>query len=295
VSPFSIRARTLSGLCVGKALVNDQVVLPVLGGPGFERWRSAVEEVLGPDHPLVQLLILGPKQTLDAREGPIRTFTGATVRDVVEFILGETASMKIPLLAKLVGGDGRLSGYLDLTYVDSFHDGRIWSEGLQQYHGSLWGFIRELLDEDFYECRVDYRPTGVASAPAPHAHLIIRPRPFDEQTLEHAPVSEEAPGLGWDDIRNLVDGAPWHEVLQEEVYAQQLGTSDKDAYSYYNVSSGFTLLGNSEALNLGLGGGILRSHLLVGCHQHPRCPQRTDHGDAGELTEDPGQAVHAAH
>lgn len=131
---------------------------------------------------------------------------------------------------------------------------QVFSDAPRDYEGSILGFIRGLLDLDFYECWVDtvpVEPWELALSPGiPVVHLVVRPKPFDEIGSEWAATAED-PGIGWDSLRTLVEGLEHHEIEPEEVLQEQLGFSDADALSMYVVTGRHDLLGNTATAGLG--------------------------------------------
>jgi hypothetical protein len=190
----------------------------------------------------------GPKASYGGVEVP-GVFTAETVEKVVDFILDEGPSMTLPQLEGIAGG-GTTPGQIiqrNLT-ITVWNDGRIWSEGLNNYQGNLYGFIRNLIDPDFYEFFITSIPVG---DDLPQVELVIRPKPYDDPSMEFAPVREE-PGIRWGDLRTQVDRDPDHVFTEAEVLTEALGVSDTDTFSYYECVSRYDLIGNEQSRLEGL-------------------------------------------
>lgn len=239
---------TMSGTGIGKVLTRDSVIRATLNVADYPAFREKVEAALGANNPVIFDVpgVWGP----ETRDG-VPTFLGQSVQDVVTWLLENAPSMRLPLLAAATGGEGRPSDYFDTSKsVTTWNDGRVWSETLSDYQGTIWGFIKGILDADFYECWVDTMPPPEGSD-FPTPHLVIRPKPFDEPDFEFAPVTEET-GLTWNDLRTFVEGLPYHDIALDEVVQESLGVSDANAYAYFLVTSQYDLIANSEAQSRGL-------------------------------------------
>lgn len=236
---------TISGQCLGKVLVTDNVVQASLAVPDLADFTAKVRAVLGNDTPLLNGLpgVWGPQ----GRDG-VPTFLGRTVKEAVEWVLDNAASMRLPLLAAVTGGSGEPADYMSVDDVVTWHDGRVWSDAASSHQGTIQAFIQSIIDPDFYEFRVDYKPGNGA---LPNCHLIIRPKPYDERGLEWMSVREQS-GSTWEDLTTFVNGRPHHEIGAGEVGNENLGTSDAEAFSYYQVSSRFELLGGDDGFSQGL-------------------------------------------
>ena len=234
------------GRDLGKALVVDNLSPAGLQVPDLVAFQEKVAAALGDDHPLLRILpgVWGPT----TRDG-VPTFTGVGVVEVVEWLLENAASLLIPLFKYSAGGDGLPTNLIDpgLT-VTTWHQDQVFADSLSSYEGSVWGFLQQVIDADFYELWLDFIPSGDAF---PYVVLMVRPKPFDESALERAPVEEET-GLTWDDLRTLVDSEPYLEVDFSEVLSFSLGVSDTDAFSVYMVSAVHELIGNPESQARGL-------------------------------------------
>ncbi len=238
----------IAGMGIGKVLMRDVVIRATLNIHDYPVFREKVEAALGATNPVIFDVagVWGP----ESRDG-VPTFLAQSVADVVKWLLETAPSMRLPLLAAATGGEGRPSDYFDTSKsITTWNDGRVFSETLSDYQGSLWQFIRGILDVDFYECWVDTMPPPDGSD-FPTPHLVIRPKPFDEPEHEFAPVTEET-GLTWSDLRTFVERLPYHDIDLSEVVQESLGVGDQDAYAYYGVTSQHDLIANSEAQSRGL-------------------------------------------
>ena len=238
----------ISGSGIGKVLTRDSVVRATLNVLDYPIFKAKVEAALGAENPLIFDIPgqWGPKD----RDG-IATFLMVDIQDVVDWTLSATASMRLPVLAPATGGDGRPSDYFDTSKsVTTWNKAKVYSDVYTEYQGSIWGFVKGILDADFYECWVDTTPPPLWSD-FPTPHLIIRPKPYDEPAFEFAPVAED-PGITWDSLRTMVDGDPYHDIALDEVVTESLGVSDADAYAWFCVTSQFDLIANTEAQSAGL-------------------------------------------
>lgn len=238
----------ITGSGIGKVLARDSVIRATLNVADYPDFRAKVEAALGENNPVIFDIpgVWGPQ----TRDG-VPTFLGVSVQNVVDWLLANAPSMRLPVLAPATGGTGLPSDYIGTTKsVTTWNDGRVWSETLSDYQGSVWGFIRGILDADFYEAWVDTTPPRDGSE-FPTVHLVIRPKPFDEPSYEFAPVAEET-GLTWDDLRTMVDGLPHHDIALDEVVSENLGVDDSNAYAYFAVTSQYDLIANTEAQSRGL-------------------------------------------
>lgn len=241
---------TLSGMDLGKTLMQDSVVQASMVGPQLERVRLAVEEQLGPEHPLLAALPgeFGPRVDFGDGLGPIPTFTGVGVQDVIEWALNNVVSMRLPLFSEVTGGDGRIGEIIstDFTITD-WGEAQVWSEGLSTFQGSVWAFLRATIDTDFWEMFLDYIPNNTA---LPQAALVVRPKPFDQEATTY--LSTDDKGISWSRLRTLVDGRPFHNIEARSIAALNIGTTDEDTLAYYEVTSPNWLIGNTAGENLGL-------------------------------------------
>jgi hypothetical protein len=235
----------LHGGDFGKILAMDHIVhasLTVGSSPDF---LAKLLPVVGPNHALVAALpgVWGPTTGRDA----VPTFLATSVDTVVNWILENGASVQVPLLAA-AGGSGKPTDYIRSESITTWNDSRIWSEAPHTFQGTLWDFLRRILDEDFYELIIDTRPNGRVF---PDVVLTIRPKPFDEFGLRFLPQTED-PGLSWEDLRTRVDELKDWEIPQEQILSEQLGMSDADVFSYYQVTAENELIGNPDGLKEGL-------------------------------------------
>lgn len=241
----------LHGSDFGKVLAQDHIVHASLTVADAPLFLNDIAAVAGPDHALVAALpgVWGP----GSRDG-VPTFLNASVSDVVDWLLKTAPSMRVPLLSTL-GGSGKPAEFIATDgSITTWNGGRVWSEAPHTFNGSLWDFIRKILDEDFYELFIDSLPfRALSNVPSdiPDIRLTIRPKPFDELALLALPVIEQ-PGISWESLRTRIDGKLHHEIPQEAVLNEQLGISDADVFSYYLVSSEHELIGNPDGLAEGL-------------------------------------------
>lgn len=237
------------GMDAGKLLVQDSVIQATLTTDHQAKFEAKVKQSLGANHPILRTLpgLWGPEQDQRNGEG-IALFTGVGVQEVVDWFLKNAPSVKIPLLRDAIGGTGHLSEFINTDLVTTWNDDRIFNDQLHTYEGGLWDFLYSVLDKDFYEIRIDSKPTEGA---LPDLYLVIRPKPYDEPMLEVLPVREST-GNGWQDLRTFIGRGGWHDINEELVFQEQLGHSDADAYSYYSLTADNELVGNSQAEAMGL-------------------------------------------
>lgn len=237
---------TLSGSDFGKVLAVDHIVHASLSVQESAAFFAAVQAVVGPDHALLQALpgVWGPTDR-DA----VPTFIQQPIQAVVDWLLKTGPSFRVPLLSNL-GGSGLPGEYIRTDgSITSWNDGRISSEAPHTYQGNLWGFLRSLLDEDFYEIFLDCEPNGFE---LPDIRLTIRPKPFDERAIQPLPVIDPN-GLTWEDLKTRLDAKKDWEIPIHEVCGDvELENSDADVFSYYLVTSEHELIGNPDGLKEGL-------------------------------------------
>ena len=239
---------TISGQGIGKVLLMDTICKATLTSENWVSFRDKVAAVLGETSPVIYDLpgTWGPS---DGSKDATPAFEGASVAQVVTWLLDTAPSMTVPLLHSAFGGTGRPSEFIRTeNSVTVWNDGRIWSAAPASYQGNIFGFLWDILDRDFYECWIDTIPNGNT---IPDIHLIIRPKPFDEPDLEWLPVEEET-GTTWGELRTLVDRLPYHEIDISETLSLQTGVSDADAYSWYVVTSQYDLAGSGESQTEGV-------------------------------------------
>jgi hypothetical protein len=235
----------ISGADVGKTLARDHIVRSMLTAEEQAGFFDKIAAALGDENPMLQAFgSLGPKD-----ESGVPRFLGASVQDVVDYILETAPAMRVPLLAS-IGGVGKVGEFiLTRNSVTSWNDGRIWSDNPRTYTGTIWDYIKSILDEDFYECFIDSTP--FPRFEIPDIELIIRPKPFDEGALDFLPTAE-ATGLRWDELRTRVKGRAEHDIPENQILQESLGFTDADVYAFYLVTSQHTLGGNPDGLKEGL-------------------------------------------
>ena len=253
-----------SGLTVqladfGYTLGSDHVVFASLSTQTTDKFRQQISATLGAESPLNLQFpgLFGPKPNVFSPEGSafpedesVTTFLAASVKDAVDYILDKTPSMRVPLLSHADGTGGKPGDFIDTSSsITSWNDARVWSDNPTSFHGTVWDFLWTVLDRDFYEIRLDYRPSS--TSPIPTMELIVRPKPFDEPALEFLPVNEDT-GITWDALRTFIDGVEHHEIHEHEVLEENLGVSGADAFAVYMVTSANDLIGNDKAAAEGI-------------------------------------------
>lgn len=235
----------IQGADVGKTLSRDHVVRSMLTTQEQPEFFAKVAAALGNENPMLQAFgSLGPTD-----ESGVPVFQGQSVKAVVDYILQTSTGMRIPLLACL-GGVGKPGEFI-LTgkSVTTWNDGRVWSDNPRTYTGTIWDYIKSILDEDFYECFIDSVPFRGFNIP--DIELIIRPKPFDEVSLNFLPTIEQT-GIRWDQLRTRVKSRLDHDIPEHQILSEQLGHTDADVYAFYLVTSQHTLGGNPDGLKEGL-------------------------------------------
>jgi len=220
--------------------------LPGIWGPVLE--RVTVEET-APTGNADGALAGGQITSWSADDG-VRTFISQPVDVVLGWILSNATSMRVPLLAKADGSGGAAGDFISTsTSIVTWNDARVWSDAPKTFQGTLWDFLWTVLDRDFYEMRLDYKPQPTSAIP--RMHLVVRPKPLDEPGMEFLPV-EEDPGLTWDALTTFIDGHENHDIEEHEVLEEDLGVSATDAFGYYCVTGAHDLLGNDQAAKEGI-------------------------------------------
>lgn len=246
------RTLQMSGGTSGKALVQDSLVLGTAFGAQQAQFINDIEVALGVDHPLTRALL---RLTTPRNAFGEQTFRGQGPRAIAEWALRQVSSMRIPLFRDAYGS-ANPGDVFSTAGITSWNDSRVWSDVPQSLQGSVFSFLRQMLDTEFYEVRCDEVPVPGRVLPQPV--LIIRPRPWDDRLLERAPYIEDT-GATWDNARTLVGPRVAPTVPQSawviddmDVYSEAIGWGDKVAPSYYLVSSRHTLAGGSNSNRQGL-------------------------------------------
>jgi hypothetical protein len=242
---------SITGSDFGKVLARDHIVRASLTVPDELAFKTKILAAVGAENALINALP-GTWGPLSADGVP--TFLGQSVKDVIDWILKVGPSMTIPLLAA-TGGTGRLGDAIQTDgSVTSWNTDRIHSEAPNTFQGSIWDFIRSILDEDFYEVFVDSVPqTNFFKPPEiPEIRLTVRPKPFDEFAIRPMPVFE-SPGITWESLKTRIDNKQHHEIPAHELCGPvELENSDADVFSYYLVTADHELIGNPDGLKEGL-------------------------------------------
>ena len=278
---------TVSGEDFGKVLVNDAIVRAMATVQDFDQFAAKIEAV-APGTSLTNQLagVWGPE-----RWDGSNAFVQATVEEVVRWVLSTVTTVRIPMLAGIGGNSrGTIGNFMFGAVVPSWNDGRIQSENLWSYTGSIWSFLNTVIDHEFYEVFVDSygganstltsawvttfmgaedvpvvsgtleRRTLVggrafvsenASRPLPDVALVVRPKPFDEAALSFLDT-RETPGLTWEDLRTAISGAQHHVIPADAVISEAMSVNDAQVFSYFNVTSNYDIAGNPIAASEGL-------------------------------------------
>lgn len=245
-------AISITGEDFGKILTQDNIIHASLTVDDESTFARLLEEIVGPDHSLTQILrgVWGPEAPGSHDDTP-GVFIGNNVADVVDFVLKTSVTMTIPhvMFAATSGGNEKPGDFITAdASITTWNDGRVWSEGLNNYHGNLWGFLKGVVDPDFYEVVLQTVPNGTD---LPRVSLIIRPKPFDEESMEFETVTEQT-GSTWEGLTTLLDGDEYHIVDADMVLSLDLGRSEADVFSYYEVTARHDLIGNGQSQAMGL-------------------------------------------
>lgn len=249
---------------VSKALLRDNVLLSLLEEQAAQPFFDHLSKVIGADHPVLASLrsSLGPTAGGSDNEADknVALFSGKTPQEVVEWAIARIPTMVFPMLAHAAGGSGKIGEYVDTSKsVTTWNDQRIYTEQPASYNGNLLGFLRTVVEPDFYEIFTSTVPNGTD---LPKVVLVIRPKPFDDAAAEVAPVTEET-GLTWRDLRTMVEGKPHHEIPGELIHEMSAEMSDANAFAFYCVSSAHELMGNDEQAAEGLRFPLLDTYTLT--------------------------------
>ncbi len=250
-------AVTLTGRTMGKLLINDHIVLSTVLGPTQADFETKIADSLGADHPLLQMIygLRGPARGAEGDEG--FTFLGAEVGQAAAFALRFGSTLQVPALQDAFGAPGpsrsaaTAEQIIDAETFIAPTDVRLWNQSLNQYAGTVWGFLTTLIDADLFELRVDDIPRETLPGqfdPVCQPVLIIRPKPFDDPKLERARVTSVYPGR--EDLVTLVEAKPYHELTNDQVWQSSLGIDDRMVCSHYLVTSEYLL--GSDAGGAGL-------------------------------------------
>lgn len=242
---------TITGRDLGATLAMDNVIV---GGQNITSEKGAtylqsIKDVLGDTSPLLQSFV--NVMGIDNPDTPddAQTFLAAGVKDVVNWVLDNVTSLRIPLYASAFGGDGRLSDYIDTTQsITTGYDDRVFSDNMSTFSGTVWSFLTSVLDADLYEIRLDTIPSG---SPIPSTYLIVRPKPFDEPVLKRLDSGGDY-GITWNDLTCLVTGDPYHEITPELVRSFSFSHGVGEVYNHYRAIPKHELIGNEEAISSGL-------------------------------------------
>lgn len=248
----------LTGTDMGKLLTTDHImnasVVPDVAGTSF---LSDLERVVGPDNSLLHQFRAkwGPTSGAAGETG----FYGADLADVIAWVITKgPAAMQVPLL-EAWGGVGRTGSIINTSgSITTWNLAKIFGTGVQDFQGTVWGFIQAILDADFYECILDSAPNSRnLFGKVPQINLTIRPKPFDSIWMSRGPhflpVTEAAPiGLTWETLRTRIDGAEHWSIPRSQILDEHLGISDADVMSYYCVTADHDLLNSPAAAAQGL-------------------------------------------
>lgn len=258
----TVQTFAITGMTMGRLLTQDVVALATLVGPESESFRQQIGQIVGENSPLLGLMNGDVGPLTGNGDNAVNAFTAATVRAVVEWALNAIPTMRLPILGSVYGDANPGAWILTENSVTTWNDARVWSDALQTYAGSAWGFITSALDLDFYEVFIDSRRSTDGSD-IPDIELVVRPRPFDSPTWEtrSTPV-QESTGLTWEDLRCRITGDENHVVQLEDVYQSSIGVGQMPIYSWYQVTGDFEPIYNSGGVALGLAYPMIDAHAM---------------------------------
>lgn len=248
---------TINGSDMAKVLTQDAIVHASLTVAQTPTFLALIEAAIGKDNALNEPItgVWGPQN----RNAKAKVFEGAQIVDVASWVLDSATAMRVPLLSAF-GGSGRAGEWLG-RHVTTWHPAQfIYSDGPKNFNGSFYGFLKSVVDEDFYEVIVDSlwppNPAGLSRAHIPDVWLTIRPKPFDEGIQRWLPVPD-VPPLTWDNMRTRIQQRPgfptnYWRIDQTEVLRESFSVSDTDLFSYFEVTSDTDLIGTQGQRNDGL-------------------------------------------
>jgi hypothetical protein len=241
---------TVQGSNYGKLLNQDNIIHASVTAASAPDFIEKLKLVIPDDHILLESIpgLWGPKAP--GLEDVPGVFVGQPVTDVVEWILKVGASMTLSQLRHLYGGEVTPGEIITVDHINVWHDGRIWNEGLNDYQGNLWSFIKSLVDADLYELFLWSKPKK--NDDLPEVFLTLRPKPYDDPDLDFAEVDFADIGISRESMRTLVEGESQHVIDLAEVYEENIGVSDADTFAYYEVSAQHDLIGNDQSRAEGL-------------------------------------------
>ncbi len=255
---------SVTGRDLGKALECDSITHTLLASGQAGDYDEKIKRVLGRDTPLLWLF---PEASTWRGDRPL--FFGGTIAEIADFALRHTPSMTLPILHEILGT--RVVGQLPATaamavqraqirantqtdytgpgtvgdlirpVVTTWNDGRVFSPGMVSFQGSIWGYLTQVLDLDFYEAWVDCLPP-TPDKPFGEPQLIIRPKPFTDPLLDWLPTSATPDDATRSNLRTMVTGASAHVLESDETMGVNLSRSEADVFSVYAVSSTFEFL-----------------------------------------------------
>lgn len=246
----------ITGRDIGKFLVNDNIIKSMMSAKSFGIYEPEITAALGPDHPIL-LDLLGVWAPRNKTGEP--TFVGVGLDKVVQFILEQTPSMKVPVLSELgTKTPAEFIGENSIFTVTPLDDDQVFKDKAKSYQGNIWNFIWSSLDADLYEMWIDSVPDDSQPAFA-RPLLILRPKPFDEPGLQFAETKENLK-FDWKGLTTLVESKTHHEILEDEILQESLGFDDSQSYSYYQITSQHDLMGSPEGEQMGLAFPLIDFH-----------------------------------
>jgi len=214
-------------------ILDDKIISAGLTTGNIDKWKTNVASVLGEDAPILKELM--------GAEGPVnaageRSLINMPVDKVAEYTIQRVQGFQSPILKREFGGKGAIGDFCEIRVIGMEGD-LVYKPGLYQQENSIGGFLSEIIDQDFYEIRMESVPR---KGMFPQTVLIIRPKPFDEEEFKKAawPTFRTSDASSWDKLQTLVDGLSAHELSSDDVVGNlQLGRTRREAINFYTVQN----------------------------------------------------------
>lgn len=184
--------------------------------------------------------------------GDLFTFTDAPLVDAAKWIFENASSIR-SLVYKSGESKDVVQNLLDTSNYLGQRPGHVCVGGnnLSTYQGNLLNFIRETIDDQFYETFVDTK-NG-------RAYLRVRPKPFDRvgDMVDHEKIVEDD-GDCWENMRSFCNGEPWITISEDEVISEDIRRNKGNIYSVFtveplvlkNISKEMALIPQRSAIDL---------------------------------------------
>lgn len=245
---FFQKGVVIGGRDFGSVLVDDN--LGYIYSSMFEHTEEleALRLVLPEDHAIFKIPF--------GQRAPGGTFLGKQIYEAVEFIFENLTSLKVPLVF-----DGKQFEGFDFIRHEILHypDDVIGADfNNNTYQGSVFNFLYQLIDQDYYEIFVDTWPFPVGVKGAGHPVLRVRPKPFS-----HAgdPLSQNDE-FGWDKNTTWITGENHHIVRANRLLDYNDNVNKSDIFSVFYTQLQREVLFDNGFSNFGLSWPIIDARLL---------------------------------